>query len=68
MPESPQQHRHRQIAVRPSITAPVPAQGDIKIVPQPGGKTDVPPLPEIAGVGRKVRQPEIQPQFDAQHS
>src|SRR5699024_6690662 len=45
----------------------VAAQGDIEVIPEPGGQRDMPPAPELGVGAGKVGCLEVIDQIDAQH-
>src|SRR5215471_6260952 len=66
MPEPSEEHGRQQIAVcSPFITA-TTAEGNIKIISQPGAQADVPATPKILQADRQVRLAEIDHKMEAQ--
>src|SRR5436853_7697244 len=54
MPEPTEEHGEDQVNVSAAESAPVSAQGDVKILAQPGGERDVPAPPEIGDRFRAI--------------
>ena len=59
MPEPPQEHGNRDVAVSFVAAVPVAPQGDVEIIFQPAGEADMPSLPELPGVGGKIWKIEV---------
>src|SRR5688572_2340148 len=65
MPEAAQQHSNQKVRVSAGFAAATAPQADVEVIAQPGGKTDVPPLPEFAQAGSGVRQGKIDHEVEA---
>src|SRR5207247_4270518 len=68
VPEAAQQHCEKEIQVNPVGRATIAAQRHIKIVAQPGRKTDVPAPPELAQARGAIGEIEIEHQIEAENS
>ena len=59
VPQAAEQHRDHDIAInKPSRTA-ISAEWNVEIIAKPRRKADMPPVPEIRDVLRKVREAKI---------
>jgi len=65
MPESSQQHRDHQVDVGADNAFAIAPQGDIEIIPQPGGKRDMPTAPEIGDGSSHIGHVEVDGQVEA---
>src|ERR1044071_3189751 len=59
MPETSQKHNDDEVDRGSGPANAVPAQGNIKIIAQKGGKRDVPAPPEIRETDSRVRKTEV---------
>ena len=67
MPEPPQQHHDGQINVCAPHPFSVAPEGNIEVIPQPGGKRNVPSSPELGDGLRQVRGIEVFRKNESQH-
>ena len=68
VPESAQHHGNHQVAVGLCCAAAISAQGNIEVIPEPGGQTNMPSSPEFSDVGGEIGEREIAGQVVAQES
>ena len=67
MPEAGQAPHNQKIENLTGQSLPVASQGDIHILPEPGGKGDVPPAPEFRNAGTDVGIVEVFQKLEAKH-
>ena len=67
VPQAAQEHGQHQVQIGPTPAFAVAAQGDVEIIPQPGGQRDMPAPPEIPGADRQVGQAEVDRQVVTHH-
>src|ERR1035437_2822452 len=65
MPDAGNKEGEEEIAISGEGSAPVPAQRDVNVIPEPGGKADMPAGPEITQAGGEVGIVEVQDQVEA---
>src|SRR5262249_35632131 len=52
--------------IRPQVTIPLAAQGDVQVVAQPGTQADMPASPEILQAGREIWLGKVHHKIQAQ--
>ncbi len=67
VPEAAEQKHHRLVQALPGRAPPAAPQGDVQVVPEPGGQRDVPPAPELGDGGGDVGVLEVLRRVKAQH-
>ena len=68
VPQSAEQHRDHDVARDEPPAPAIATQRNVKIIAQPGGKADVPAMPELRDVPREIRKVEVERQFVAEQS
>ncbi len=66
VPQAGQEHDDGQIPQGVPPGAAIAPQGDVQVVPEPGGQRNVPPAPKFRGRPGKIREPEILHEVDPQ--
>src|SRR5438067_3505500 len=66
VPQPAKQHRDHQVTADEGESAAIAAESLVKVVAEPGRKTDVPAPPEIARILREIWKVEVQHQIDAE--
>ena len=64
MPEAAHQEYDERVPYHLCPGDAAAAQGDVDIVPEPGGQGDVPPAPELGDVAAEIRHVEVAHQLD----
>ena len=59
MPETAEAEGDKKVSVGDAGRDTRSAEGDVKIIPQPGRKRNVPALPELANAGRFIRMIKV---------
>jgi len=68
MPQSPQQHRDRNVSIFEKGALPaIPTQGDVKVITQPSRKRDVPAVPKFLHASGYVGSGEVFRKVVAKH-
>ena len=67
MPEAGTEPDDENIPHRPPVPLPAAAQGDIQVLPEPGGQGDVPPPPELRDGGGSIGIVKVLREVEAQH-
>ena len=67
VPNAGEEPDHQQVEKMPPGTYPIAAQGDVHIIPEPGGQRDVPPAPEIGNGYRQIGLVEVLQEVEAKH-
>ena len=65
MPQTTQDHSDKEVQILPGFAFAIATQRDVEIIPQPGGKRDVPASPEIRDGTGCVGHIEVRSQFKA---
>src|SRR6478752_8760847 len=68
VPQTTEQHSQEQIEQRAWRASLIAAEGDVQVVTQPARQADVPTLPEVTGILRKVRAPEVERKIEAEQA
>ena len=67
VPDTTEQHGHKQITVCLSLTCSASAKRNINIIPKPGGQTNMPSTPKIRRILGKIQKIKILSQIKIQN-
>ena len=66
VPQAAEQHGQHEISIGQEHASPIATQGDVEIIAQPGGQTNVPAAPEVGRIDGQVGLGEVERQFEPQ--
>ena len=67
VPQAGAEEDEQTVQRGPSAAAAVAAEGEVQILPEPGGEGDVPLAPEVADGGRRIGEEKVLPDGKAEH-